>query len=51
MQEEHGEDKVYLQTRVILPFEMLILESLGGRQILEELFGKKIQKNLKVFES
>ena len=51
MQEEHGEDKVYLQTREILPFEMLMLESLGGRQILEELFGKKIPKNLKVFES
>ena len=51
MQEDHGEDKVYLQTRGILPFEMLILESLGGRQILEELFGKKVPKNLKVFDS
>ena len=46
MQRDHGEQAVCLQTRKLLPFEVLMLEELGGRQILEGLCGKKLPEQL-----
>ena len=45
-EETHGKDSVYLQKRDILPFEILMLEKLGGRYILEQHCGKKLPKRL-----
>ena len=51
MQRDHGEEAVYLQKRKLLPFEVLMLEELGGRQILEDLCGKKLPKKLVAMET
>ena len=42
---------MYLQKRKLLPFEVLMLEELGGRQILEDLCGKKLPKKLVAMET
>ena len=42
---------MYLQTRKLLAFEVLMLEKLGGRQILEDLCGKKLPKKLTALQT
>ena len=38
---QHG-DRIFLRQRRILPFELLLIEGLGGRDILETVLNKEI---------
>ena len=43
---EHGEDSTILLKRQLMPFERLILQHLGGKRLLKDLMGKKIDDNV-----